>query len=99
MVRVCLELCADTYHRNGPSEFTITGPLKNYSIISEAHKIIAPTLLINGRYDEAQNSCVMPFFKEIAKVKWFEFAESSHMPHLEERELFMDIVAEFLSTT
>lgn len=64
---------------NGPSEFFITGTLKTWSIIEELHKIAVPTLLINGRYDEAQDEVVEPFFERIPKVKWFRFAESSHV--------------------
>ena len=64
---------------NGPSEFFITGTLKTWSIIEELHKIVVPVLLINGKYDEAQDEVVQPFFEEIAKVKWCRFAESSHV--------------------
>ncbi|KAJ7453865.1 proline-specific peptidase [Mycena latifolia] len=81
---------------NGPSEFYITGPLKDWSMLHDAHKINVPTLLINGRYDEAQDSVVAPFFREIPRVKWVSFAESSHMAHYEERERFMQVVGNFL---
>ncbi|KII87182.1 hypothetical protein PLICRDRAFT_55188 [Plicaturopsis crispa FD-325 SS-3] len=82
---------------NGPSEFYITGSLKDWSIVDEAHKISVPTLLLNGRHDEAQDSVVAPFFHTIPKVKWFTFAESSHMPMFEERERYMEIVGNFLT--
>lgn len=59
-------------------------------------KINVPTLLINGRYDEATDQCVLPYFDAIDKVKWIGFANSSHMPHWEERERFMDVVSRFL---
>lgn len=60
------------------------------------HKIKVPTLLINGRYDEAQDEVVEPFFKGIEKVKWVRFAESSHMPHMEEPEEYLKVVRDFL---
>ncbi|KAH9945098.1 proline-specific peptidase [Epithele typhae] len=86
------------YTMNGPSEFHITGSLKTWSIIPELPKINVPTLVLNGRYDEAQDSVVQPFFQHISsKVWWFTFANSSHMPHYEERELFMQRVGDFLS--
>ncbi|KAJ7257039.1 proline-specific peptidase, partial [Mycena rebaudengoi] len=81
---------------NGPSEFHITGPLKDWSMTEGAHKINVPTLLLNGRYDEAQDSVVAPFFRDISKVKWVTFAESSHMCHFEERERYMAVVGSFL---
>jgi len=83
--------------RNGPNEFHIVGTLKNWSVIDELHKITVPTLLINGRYDEAQDEVVWPFFVHIAKVKWIQFSESSHLPQWEERERYMEVVGEFLA--
>ena len=83
--------------RNGPSEFHIVGSLKEWTIIDRIHLINIPTLLLNGRYDEAQDSVVEPFFKHISKVKWFTLAESSHMPQYEERELYMERVGSFLT--
>jgi len=80
----------------GPSEFHVTGNLKTWSAIDECRKINVPTLLLNGRYDEAQDSCVVPFFKNIPKVKWYTFAQSAHMPHWDEREHFMEVVGDFL---
>lgn len=82
--------------RNGPSEFTVTGSLKKWDIRPSLHKIAVPTLLLNGRYDEAQDEVVEPYFRAIGKVKWYRFAESSHMPQLEEREEFMKVVVGFL---
>ncbi|KAG6333539.1 hypothetical protein ID866_5550 [Astraeus odoratus] len=85
------------YHTmNGPNEFHIVGSLKTWSIIDELHHITVPTLLINGRYDEAQDSTVEPFFQRIPKVKWVQFAESAHVPQLEETERFMEVVGRFL---
>ncbi|TDL27696.1 proline-specific peptidase [Rickenella mellea] len=85
------------YHTmNGPSEFHVIGTLKTLSIISELHNINIPTLILNSRYDEAQDACVVPFFNLIPKAKWYTFANSSHMPHWEERERYMQIVGDFL---
>ena len=83
-------------HRNGPNEFHITGSLKTWSIIDRLHNIQATTLLINGRYDEAQDTVVEPFFQNIPKVRWVQFADSAHVPQLEETERFMQVVWAFL---
>jgi len=92
-----LKVDATVYHTmNGPNEFFVIGNLKTWSVKGKLAKIKAPTLLVNGRYDEAVDEVVQPFFEEIEKVKWFTFAESSHMPHWEEREKFMDLVNQFL---
>ncbi|MCJ1376732.1 hypothetical protein MMC20_007977 [Loxospora ochrophaea] len=81
---------------NGPSEFHITGIMKDWSVVDRLHLIDVPALLINGRYDAAQNEVVEPFFRLIRKVKWVQFARSSHMPHYEEREAFREAMGGFL---
>jgi len=86
------------YHTvQGPSEFTVVGPLKDWTIIEDLHKIKATTLLINGRFDEARDDCVLPYFRFIPKVKWVTFANSAHMPHLEETERYLEVVGSFLT--
>jgi len=65
--------------RNGPSEFFITGTLKSFTLLPSLSKIIVPTLLLNGKYDEATDYVMEPFFRAIKKVKWVRFAESSHV--------------------
>lgn len=81
----------------GPSEFFVTGALKEWSVVDELHKISVPTLLLNGRYDEAQDSAMIEFLLRIPKVKWVQFAESAHMSQYEERTRYMDVVGKWLS--
>jgi pimeloyl-ACP methyl ester carboxylesterase len=63
---------------------------------NNAHKTSIPTLLLNGRYDEARDSVVELFFWKIPRVRWATFAESSDMIHFEERQRYMEIVGNFL---
>ncbi|XP_006455951.1 hypothetical protein AGABI2DRAFT_210618 [Agaricus bisporus var. bisporus H97] len=94
----CMETDPTVYHTmNGPSEFHMIGPIKDFSMLDEAHKISVPTLLINGWNDEAADSCMYPYFKLIPRVRWIQFANSSQVAHLEEREKFMEIVGLFLT--
>ena len=86
----------DIYKRNGPSEFHITGSLKTWSIVDRIPEIKYRTLLTNGRYDEVDDACLQPFFDKLQKVKWARFAESSHLAHWEERDLYIKVVNEFL---
>lgn len=65
--------------------------------MSELHKIAVPTLVLNGRYDEATDEVVRPLFEHIPRVRWYTFAESSHMPYWEERERYMKFVSDFLA--
>lgn len=83
--------------RIGPSEFNIKGTLKTWTVVDDLHKISVQTLLINGRYEDAQDVAVAPFFEKIPKVKWVQFAESSHMPFFEEKERYLQVVGDFLA--
>ncbi|KAI1123881.1 Alpha/Beta hydrolase protein [Nemania abortiva] len=81
----------------GPSEFVIVGSFKDWEGWKDAHNIEVPTLLLNGRYDEATDQCIQPWFTHIPKVKWVTLENSSHMAHFEERERYMEIMGQFLS--
>jgi L-proline amide hydrolase len=86
------------YHTmNGPSEFHVVGTLKNWSIIDRLDRILAPTLLISGRHDEATKATVQPYADRIKDVRWVVFEDSSHMPHVEETERCLQVVGEFLA--
>ncbi len=82
---------------NGPTEFHVIGTLRDWSIIDRIDRIAVPTLLISGRHDEATPATVQPFADRIADVRWHVFEQSSHMPHVEERALCMDVVGHFLA--
>ena len=86
------------YHTmNGPSEFHVIGSLKTWSIIDRLDRIQAPVLLISGRHDEATPATVQPYADRIPDVRWTIFEESSHLPHLEEGEACLKLVADFLA--
>lgn len=83
--------------RCGPSEFTITGTLKTWDATDALPNINVPTQLFNGRYDEAQDFVMAPLFKHIPRVRWYTFADSAHMAHIEETEKYMELVSDFVS--
>ena len=94
-----LEQDPTVYHTmNGPSEFHVVGTLKSWSVIDRLQAIAAPTLVINGRHDEATTACVQPFADHIPDVRWEVFEDSSHLPHVEEQERYLQVVGEFLDT-
>ena len=82
--------------RNGPSEITITGNLKDWSIIERLPHIEAPTLVLNGTEDEAQDVTVAPYFWHIPKVKWVTIQGASHFSHVDKRDEVVKLVGEFL---
>jgi len=87
------------YHSmNGPSEFHVIGTMKDWTVIDRLDQVVAPTLLVNGRYDEATPACVQPFADRIPDVRWEVFEESSHLPQVEEEERYLQVVGAFLDT-
>jgi L-proline amide hydrolase len=102
----CLErsfaqIAADptVYHTmNGPSEFHCIGSLRTWDITDRLHEIETPTLLVSGRYDEATPHIVEQIHTRIPGAQWRLFEESSHTPHLEEPEAFLEAVEAFLAT-
>ncbi|KAF8980176.1 proline-specific peptidase [Cyathus striatus] len=81
----------------GPSEFFATGILKHWNIIDQLEKTKYPVMITNGVHDECQDLCVLPLFEKIPKVKWYQFANSTHMPFWEERERYISVVSGFLA--
>jgi len=81
------------YHTmNGPSEFHVVGSLKGWDITDRLHEITTPTLLVSGRHDEATPLIVGQIHERIPGAQWTIFEESSHMPHVEEPEAFLERV-------
>ncbi|WP_319530155.1 proline iminopeptidase-family hydrolase [uncultured Cohaesibacter sp.] len=86
------------YHTmNGPTEFHVIGTMKDWSIIDRLHMVKAPTLAFRGAYDEATTECLQPFWDNIPDVVAHVFPNSSHMPHVEEKEDCMAVVEAFLA--
>ncbi len=81
----------------GPSEFYITGTLKDWSVVQRLGEIKTPALLLSGRYDEATPAIVETVHRGIQGSEWVLFENSSHMPHLEEPERYMQVLNEFLT--
>jgi L-proline amide hydrolase len=88
----------EVYHTmNGPSEFHVIGTLKDWSIVDRLGEIRVPTLLLSGRYDEATPAIVETIHQGIPGSEWVIFEESSHMPHVEEPERYLQVVSDFLA--
>lgn len=84
------------YTMNGPSEFHVIGTLKEWSIVDRLEQITIPTLVVAGSHDEAMPMVWRPFLDRIPGAHSHVFPDSSHMPHIEEREDFTAVVGSFL---
>ena len=81
----------------GPSEFHITGTLKTWDITDRLPEITVPTLLLSGRYDEATPILVETIHRSIPGSEWIMFENSSHTPHVEETERYLQVLNRFLT--
>jgi L-proline amide hydrolase len=80
----------------GPNEFTVTGTLREWDVIERLGEIQVPTLITSGRYDECTPALVEPLYTGIGGSEWVLFAESAHVPYLEEPERYLEVVGGFL---
>jgi L-proline amide hydrolase len=81
---------------NGPSEFTVIGPLRQWTIADRLGELDVPLLLISGEHDEVRPDVVRQVFERVPGARWELFETSSHTPHLEEPERFLRVVEGFL---
>jgi L-proline amide hydrolase len=83
----------------GPSEFRLTGTLREWDITADLSSVTVPVLLLSGHYDEVTPAAVEPLYRGLPDARWVVFEESSHMPHVEEPDRFHAVVEEFLART
>lgn len=80
----------------GPSEFTVTGNLKDWDRIERAHEISLPTLFTCGRY-ELMTEEVRYSHSLLPGSELVVFENSAHMAHLEEPQLYLQVLRDFLA--
>ena len=83
-------------YMNGPSEFHIVGVIKDWDRSDRLYEIHIPTLIISGRYDESTPMLNEILHRGIAGSEWVVLEHSSHLAHVEEPELYMQLVNAFL---
>jgi L-proline amide hydrolase len=89
---------AEVYNTmNGPSEFHVIGTIKDWDVRHRLGEIRVPTLITTGRYDEATPLIAETVQQGIAGSHWVVFENSSHLAHVEEEELYMQVLGDFIS--
>jgi proline-specific peptidase len=81
---------------NGPTEFLVIGNIKDWDRTDRLSEIHVPTLITSGRYDESTPLLNEVLHNGIAGSEWVLFEHSSHMAHVEERELYISTVRTFI---
>ena len=81
---------------NGPSEFTVTGTLKDWDITGRLGEIGVPTLLTGGRYDECRPEHLEDMHRRIDGSEIRIIEDASHLCFAEQREEYMRVANDFL---
>ncbi len=81
----------------GPSEFTVTGTLKNYERVNDLDKIDLPVLFTCGEYDEATPATNKYYQQNLPGSQLHIFKDASHEHHLEKTEEYLSVLREFLN--
>lgn len=86
------------YHTmNGPNEFHVIGTLRDWSVIDRLPLVQVPTLVVAGEHDEATPATWQPFLDRIPDATGHVFPGASHCVHLEQPQIFLDVIADFLA--
>lgn len=81
----------------GPSDFTLTGNLREWDIFDRLHEIAVPTLFVAGRYDECTPEHMTAMHERVPGSELALFENSAHMPFFEEPEAFFATMRSFLA--
>ncbi len=66
-------------HMDGPSEFTLTGNLKDYNATGKLNRIKVPTLFMGGQYDEVRPSTVRYYAGLVPNSEVAVIPEAGHL--------------------
>lgn len=83
-------------HMCGPSEFTITGTLKDYERAEKLKEIHVPVLFTCGRYDEATPASTRYYHESLPGSEIVIFEDASHAHHIEKTAEYLKVVRGFL---
>ena len=83
-------------YMNGPSEFTVVGTLKDWSVIDHLGEIDKPTLVVPGEYDELRPEHAREIHEAIAGSELQIIPDCSHLSFAEEPEAFFRVANAFL---
>lgn len=81
----------------GPSDFNVTGNLKEWDILGRLHEISVPTLFVAGRYDECTPEHMRLMQEQVSGSELALFESSAHMPFYEEPRAFMTTMKDFMA--
>jgi proline iminopeptidase len=84
---------------NGPSEFTVTGSLKDWDVMDRLGEITAPALLVGGRYDECRPDHLAEMHRRMPGSQLAIIEDASHLCFAEQPAEFTAVANSFLDRT
>lgn len=87
------------YVMNGPSEFSVTGSLKDWEVMDRLGEITIPTLVVGGRYDECRPAHLEEMHRRIPGSRLAILEDASHLCFAERPAEFAALVNSFLDET
>ncbi len=80
----------------GPTEFNVTGTLKDFDRTPDLHKIKEPILFITGEYDEARPETMYKFQKLSNNASVEIIEDAAHMTMIDQPEKVAEAIGGFL---
>ncbi|HTM58601.1 MAG TPA: proline iminopeptidase-family hydrolase [Candidatus Udaeobacter sp.] len=80
----------------GPSEFTITGSLRNYDRTARLPELHLPVLFMSGRYDEATPATVEHYRSLVPGARMAILDSSAHFGMQDEPDRYVQVLRDFL---
>ncbi len=80
----------------GPNPLVCTGSLRDFRIGERLQQLAVPTLFTCGAHDLATPESTAAFQRQVSRGELAVFAHSSHTPHVEEPEAYLDVLRGFL---
>ena len=93
-----LEANPEVYNTlNGPSEFHVIGPLKDFDIEDDLHRIDVPTLFFCGEHDEVTPATVRRAHDRVAGSRFVVLDGCSHMAQAERPDAVLGLLRGWLA--
>lgn len=80
----------------GPNEYTPQGTLSDYEYTDKLDRIKVPTLITSGINDLCTPLVAKTMFDHIEGAIWELFADSRHMPFVEENQKYLNLLTRWL---
>ncbi len=84
-------------YMEGPSEFTVTGTLRNYDITKRLNEIDVPTLFVVGEYDESVPGTAAYFQSLMPNARLAIIPDAAHLAMDDDSTKYDEVVGTFLN--